>query len=115
MRFPWLKEKCVARSHFGYPMLVAHLPPARNHQVKLRLSRVRVIGTKEFAFGNSDECQIEWMSLRQMERLRFAPKRDRNVLGNPAKLSFRRFFFLLGNVFEIDLSHLEETLGFGLN
>src|SRR5260370_22276274 len=48
------------------------------------------------------------MALRQIERLGFAPKRNRNVLRNPAKLSFRRFFFLLGNVFEIDLSHLEK-------
>src|SRR5882724_2534933 len=54
MRFPWLKEECVTRFHFAYAMLVAHAAAARKHQVKLRFSRVRVIGTKEFAFGNSD-------------------------------------------------------------
>jgi len=64
MRFPWLKEECVTRSHFGYAMLVAHAAAAGNYQVKLRFSRVRVIGTKEFAFGNSDQRQVKRMPFR---------------------------------------------------
>ena len=48
-----LKEKCVARSNLGGPVLVAHAATARQDQVELRFSRMRVIGTKEFAFGNS--------------------------------------------------------------
>src|SRR5436853_7434774 len=49
----WLKEKCVARSNFNYPLLVTHAATARHDEVELRFSRMRVIGTKEFAFGNS--------------------------------------------------------------
>ena len=64
VRFPWLKEKCVPGSHFSVPLLVAHYAPAGNHQVKLRFSGVGMIGTKEFAFRNPDQRDIEWMSPR---------------------------------------------------
>src|SRR4029453_3635640 len=89
MRFPWLKEKGVARFHFGYFVLVAHAAAARNHQVKLLFSRVRVIGTKEFAFVNSDQSEIEWMSLRQIKGLGLTPKGNRDVLDHGDKFPLR--------------------------
>ncbi len=51
MRFPWLKEKCVTRSHFGYPVLIPHIAATGNNQIEFRFRRMRVIGTKEFAFA----------------------------------------------------------------
>ncbi len=53
MRLARLKEKRVARSDFGYSILVANVAAAGNDEIKLRFSRMRVIGAKEFAFGNS--------------------------------------------------------------
>src|SRR4029453_19486598 len=64
MRITWLKEKRITRSNLGYPILVAHAAAPGNDEVKLRFSRMRVIGTKEFALWNSDQRQIKRMPLR---------------------------------------------------
>jgi hypothetical protein len=42
--------------------------------------------------------------------LRLTAKRDRDVLHEPIELHFRRFFLLLGNVFQIHFAHMEEFL-----
>src|SRR6516165_6520354 len=70
---------------------------------------MRVKGAKKFSLWYPHERQIKRMALRQIQRLRFTSKRNRNVLGNPAKLSFRRFLFLFGNVFEIYFPHRDNV------
>src|SRR6266567_2435207 len=45
------------------------------------------------------------MPLRQIERLRIPPKRDRDVFRSPPKLSLRRLPLLLLNVFQIYFAH----------
>src|SRR5947199_10441857 len=52
MRLAWLKEKCVAWSNFGCPILVTDTATTGNDEVKLGFSRIRVIRTKNFTFGN---------------------------------------------------------------
>jgi len=64
-----------------------------------------MIRTKRFSFRDAHKREIERMSFRQIERLRIAPKRDRDLFYFPPKLSFRRLSFLPLNVFKIYLSH----------
>ena len=92
MRLTWLKEKRITRSDFGNPILVAHVATAGNDEVKLRFSRMRVIRTKRFAFRNSDKREVKRMPLRQVERLRLASERDRNILRDSPKLSLSAIF-----------------------
>src|SRR5438046_2171125 len=108
MRYTLLKEKCVALPNLSYPILIAHVATPKNNEIKLRLSRMRVVRTKEFAFGNSNQGQIKGMPLRQIERLRFAPKRNGNMFHESPKLSLRRFAFPLWNVFQIRFTHAQK-------
>ena len=78
MRFTRLKEECVTRSHFGHAIFVANVAAAGNDEIKLRFRRMRMIRAKRFAFRNPDQREIERMPLREIERLRLAPKRDGN-------------------------------------
>ena len=48
------------------------------------------------------------MSLRQIKRLRLAPKSNRDVFECAAKFPLRRFSFLLWNVFQIRFAHVEK-------
>ena len=48
------------------------------------------------------------MAFGQIERLRLATERDGNMFHESPKLSFRRFSFLLRNVFKIRFVHVEE-------
>ena len=50
MRFARLKQKRVAGSNFGDPVLIPHIAAAGNDEIKLRFRRMRVIGAKKFAF-----------------------------------------------------------------
>src|SRR5947208_8712242 len=68
---------------------------------------MRMIGTKEFAFGNSDQSQIKRMAFGQIERFRLPPKREGNMFHESPKLSFGRFSLLLRNVFQIRFVHVE--------
>jgi len=99
---PGLSRPCLARC------LDRKRPSrAQNDQVELRFSRVRVIGTKEFAFGNSDQRQIKRMPLREIERLWLASESDGNMFHESPKLSLWRFAFLLRNVFQVRLAHVK--------
>src|SRR5438105_3210808 len=53
------------------------------------------------------------MPLRQIERLRLAPERDRNVFHPSAKLSLRRMSILPLNVFQIHFAHAKSNAVFG--
>ena len=105
VRFTRLKEKRVARFDFSRPILVANIAAARDDEIKFRFSRMRMIRAKEFTFWNSDQRKIERMPLGQIERLRFASERYRDILRCPAKLSLWRLFFLLRNLFEVHFAH----------
>ena len=46
VRVARLKKKGIAQSNFSYPIFIANAAAAGNDEVKLRLSLVRMIGTK---------------------------------------------------------------------
>ena len=48
-----LKQKRVARSDFGYSVLIANLAATGNDEIKLRFRCMGVIGAKRFAFRYS--------------------------------------------------------------
>ena len=50
------------------------------------------------------------MSLRQIKRLRLAPKGNRNVLECAVKFPLRRFSLFLRNVFQVYFAHRKEFL-----
>jgi hypothetical protein len=68
---------------------------------------MRVIGTKEFALGNSNQREIKRVPLRQIERLRFTAERDGNMFHESPKLSLRGFSLLLRNIFYIYFAHMK--------
>src|SRR5262249_39940021 len=105
MRFAGLKQKRVAGTDLSYTIFVANVAPARHDKIELRFRRVRMIGAKCFTLRDPHQREIKWMTLRQIERFRLAPQRDRNVLHHPVKLPLWRFSLLLGNIFDIHLAH----------
>src|SRR3954471_11205458 len=105
MRFTRPKEKRVARLHDDCSILVANTPLPRYHEVELKLGRVRMIRAKGFSFWDPNERQIERVPFHQVERLRLASKRDRNVLGEPPVFPFRRLPHLLFNVSQVYFAH----------
>src|SRR6266446_952856 len=64
-----------------------------------------MIRAKRSAFWNAHQREIERMPLYQIERLRIAPKRDRNILRRPPKPSLWRLPHLLFNIFQIHFAH----------
>jgi hypothetical protein len=69
-----------------------------------------MIRAKEFTLGDSHQRKIERMPLGEIERLRLAPERDRDILGRPAKLSLWRFSLLLRDFVEIHFAHMKRFL-----
>src|SRR6266446_697511 len=91
MRLARLKEKRVTLPYNGRSILVANAASARQDEIKFRFGRVGMIRTKRFPLRNPHQREIKRMPLRQIERLRLAPKRDRNILRRLMELALRRF------------------------
>src|SRR6266480_4347096 len=99
MRFVRPKNECVTGNDFHCAILVTHGAVAAHDEIKLPLCRVRVVRKSWFPGRNSIPFQIEWMTLRQIERSWFAPERFRNSFEGrcvfPARRLPRLFFDLV--------------------
>src|SRR5207253_9057599 len=107
VRFAWLEEEGVARCDDCRSGLVANASATRHDEIKLRLARVRMIRTKRFALRNADQREIERMPLRQIERLRIAPKRHRDILRSPSNLPLRRLLLPFFDVLQMHFAHTQ--------
>src|SRR5437762_6392663 len=78
MQFLSPEDVGVAMHELSCAAFVTDASFAGNDQIKLPLRRMRVIRKSWFPRRNSIPFQIKWMTLRQIERARFAPERFRN-------------------------------------
>src|SRR6266403_2250193 len=99
VRFVGTKNKSVAGHDFSRATPVTNRSLAGNDQIKLPLRRVRVVREIALPGRHAVPFQIEWMSLGQIERSRFAPECFRNSLERygvfPAERLPRFLFYLV--------------------
>ena len=60
-----------------------------------------------FALRNAHYREVKWMPLGQIQRIFFAPERDRNILYLFVILPFRRLAFLFLDLIEMNFAHVE--------
>src|ERR1043166_9437378 len=96
MRLVGTENERVSRPDFSRTILVTNASLSRNHQVKLPLCRMCVVRKICFPGWYSIPFQIKWMTLRQIERVRYASERFRNSFERHCVSSARRLprFFL---------------------
>src|SRR5205814_10059502 len=98
MRFVRPEDEGVARHELSSAAFVTDASFAGNDQIKLPLRRMRVIRKSWFPRRNSIPFQIKWMTLRQIERSRFAPECFRNSFERHGVFPARRLPRLLFNL-----------------
>src|SRR6476620_7600989 len=105
MRLAWREENGIARTHFRRAPVIAHFSPARGDNIKLRFLAVPVIRTTAVPLGNSDLCEIKRMAFGEIERVLFAPERDRDVFDEFVEYTLGRLAFVFREIVEIDFAH----------
>src|SRR5206468_12862165 len=105
MRFVRSENERIAGYDIRRTIFVAHVPLARNNQIKLPLRRVCMIRKIWFSGRNAVPFEIERMTLGQIEGGRLASECFRNSFERDGVFSARRLPCLFFDLVDVYLAH----------